>query len=173
MIQNNCETGEPGQKHSYTELFPRRLEVCVHACQRPSAPSQPQHLLTPLAWQERTSRAELSAGTACPLKVSAEHACQGSAANPVLPVHFPIWHQTSSLVWATGAALPKGDSLITVSLPPPLWSGCKTAHCWTWAIPRNWVSEVFKRAIYLGISPTGFLRSCLYNSEATEYFHSK
>lgn len=99
--------------------------------------------------------------------------CQESAANAVLLVRFPVWHLTSSLVWATGVVLPKGDHLITVFLPPLLWSGCKTACCWTWAIPRNWVSEIFKRAIYLGIRPRGFLHSCLYNSEATKYFHSK
>lgn len=68
-----------------------------------------------------------------PEGIFGDYASSGSAADPELWVRLPAWHQTSPLGWVTGAVLPKGDSLITASRPPPLWSGCKTAHCWDWA----------------------------------------
>jgi len=58
---------------------------CVHMHARLSSPSQPQHLLSPPAQQERRSGAELSSGTACPLKVSADCACQGQRCKPCAP----------------------------------------------------------------------------------------
>lgn len=162
---------ESPAKTSCTELFPRKLEECVYAWEtflsfRTPTPASSSGSVGEM-WGWIQFRYSLS------FKGIWRQGMPGECCRACAPMCFPVWHQTSSLVWATEAALPRGDSLITVFLPPLLWSGCKTTHCWTWAIPRNWLSEIFERVIYLGVSFTGSLHNCLYNSEATEYFHSK
>lgn len=99
-----------------------------------------------------------------PEGIFGDYAFSGRAADSVLQVRLPSWHQTSPLGWVTGAVLPKGDSLITASRPPPLWSGCKTAHSWDWdAQGIEWVK--YLRAVYLGTKSTLFLCTCLHSHQ--------